>query len=324
MEYLHLLFLLIVVFVLVFFYQKLLKSRKKPILKILPLSFLLIPLWIFTNQNNPIEGDRLLNPIGDFVKENVQKKSIELEEIVQNELENASGTYSVAIKNLKTNEYYFYNERRQFETASLYKLWVMGAVFEEIEKGNINKAQNIGFEAEDINKRLDIATESAEITEGFVGDSVENALERMITISDNYSAHILYLTVGWSKIKNFLNYYEFNDSSADLPILTTSSDMLAFFEKLYQGDIVEKEASGEMLEILKRQQLNDRIPKYLPQNTQIAHKTGELGGLKHDAGIVFSEKGDYIIVLLSETNNQSDAAEIEAKVSKKVWDYFNQ
>lgn len=324
MEYLHLLFLLIVVFVLVFFYQKLLKSRKKPILKILPLSFLLIPLWIFTNQNNPIEGDRLLNPIGDFVKENVQKKSIELEEIVQNELENASGTYSVAIKNLKTNEYYFYNERRQFETASLYKLWVMGAVFEEIEKGNINKAQNIGFEAEDINKRLDIATESAEITEGFVGDSVENALERMITISDNYSAHILYLTVGWSKIKNFLNYYEFNDSSADLPILTTSSDMLAFFEKLYQGDIVEKEASGEMLEILKRQQLNDRIPKYLPQNTQIAHKTGELGGLKHDAGIVFSEKGDYIIVLLSETNNLSDAAEIEAKVSKKVWDYFNQ
>ncbi len=81
-------------------------------------------------------------------------------------------------------------------------------------------------------------------------------------------------------------------------------------------------ASSKMLEILKRQKINDRIPKYLPESTVIAHKTGELFGVKHDAGIVFSEKGDYIIVLMSDTASEAHAAEVEAKISKVVWEHF--
>ena len=296
---------------------------------------MLIPAWFILNPKGNPKGGNILNPIGEFVDsaqkalpggKNVQtenKPSKELENIIQDELKNSDGVYAIAIKNLKTNEYYYYNEDRKFDTASLYKLWVMGAIYEEIEKGNLSKDKQIGFDAKTINERLDIASESAEITEGFVGNTVKGALNRMITISDNYSAHILYLTIGWSKVGEFIENYGLNNSSTD-SMTTTASDTLSYFEKLYNGELVSKASSDEMLEILKKQELNDRIPKYLPKSVEVAHKTGELGAVKHDAGIVYGQTGDYIIVLLSETNNQTTAAEIEAKISEKVWKYFNQ
>ena len=79
-----------------------------------------------------------------------------------------------------------------------------------------------------------------------------------------------------------------------------------------------------MIELLKKQQLNDRIPKYLPSGTFVAHKTGELGYYKHDAGIVFSEQDNYILVVLSKTDSPSSGAEEIAKLSKAVYDYFIQ
>lgn len=325
MEYIYLFILLITVFVLTFLYQKLIFSRKKPFIKILPLIIFIgtISFLSFLNLEKS-DNSNILKPIGRFVEKNLKtdKKSEELEKIIQKELQDAEGTYAVTIKNLKTHEYYYYNEEKLFDTASLYKLWVMATIYDEIEKGNLSKDKQIGFDAQIINERLDIASESAEITEGFVGNTVEGSLERMITISDNYSAHILYLTTGWGKVGNFLEKYGFKNSSTD-KLQTTAFDIMSFYEKLYNGEIVSKSASTEMIEILKRQQLNDRIPKYLPENVETAHKTGELGAVKHDAGIVYSPKGDYIIVLLSETNNQTTASEIEAKISEKVWKYFN-
>ncbi len=279
------------------------------------------PVSLFFNRS---ESNTILKPLGDLIEETVESgsESSELEEIIQEELQNAEGKYAISIKNLKTNESYFYNEHEIFETASLYKLWVMGAIFEEIEKGNLTLQQNIGFEADIINKRLGIATESAEITEGFIGNTVEGALDRMITVSDNYSAHILYLTIGWNKVGEFLSKYSLDNSSID-SVTSTANDVLKYYELLYKGEIVSKNASREMLMILKRQQLNDRIPKYLPKNIEIAHKTGELGTIKHDAGIIYSPYGDYVLVLLSQTNNQTTAAEIEAKISEKVYEYFS-
>jgi beta-lactamase class A len=105
--------------------------------------------------------------------------------------------------------------------------------------------------------------------------------------------------------------------------MTTAKDIASFYKLLYNGKLIDEQSSQQMLEILKRQKLNDRIPKYLPNQTIIAHKTGELDGVKHDAGIVFTPKGDYIIVLMSDTANELVAAEIEANVSKAVWEYFN-
>ncbi|MBI2622076.1 serine hydrolase [Candidatus Microgenomates bacterium] len=78
-----------------------------------------------------------------------------------------------------------------------------------------------------------------------------------------------------------------------------------------------------MISLLLQQELNDRIPKYLPKEAKVAHKTGEIDFAKHDAGIVFANSGDYLIVVLSESDNPSAASERIANLSKAVYEYFS-
>jgi beta-lactamase class A len=86
--------------------------------------------------------------------------------------------------------------------------------------------------------------------------------------------------------------------------------------------LVNSHYTGEMIDLLKRQQLSGGIPKYLPDTSNVANKTGEIGSFKHDAGIVFTDWGDYIIVILSETDDPEVAQEKIAEISKKVYGYF--
>lgn len=78
-----------------------------------------------------------------------------------------------------------------------------------------------------------------------------------------------------------------------------------------------------MIDILKKQTLNEKLPKYLPQGTLIAHKTGEIDYLSHDGGIVFSKKGDYVIVVMTEADSPSGVEERIAQISKNVFNYFD-
>ena len=77
-----------------------------------------------------------------------------------------------------------------------------------------------------------------------------------------------------------------------------------------------------MLDLLKKQKLNNKLPANLPEGVEIAHKTGEIGYFTHDAGIVYTSKGDYIIVVLSQSDMPSAAEDRIASISKNVYDYF--
>ena len=114
----------------------------------------------------------------------------------------------------------------------------------------------------------------------------------------------------------------FGGSALGEPPKTTPSDIMAFFEKLHTGKLAKQENTFRMLEILKRQTLNKKLPKYLPKEVSSAHKTGEIGFFSHDAGIVFREGGDYIIAVLSESDHPSGAEERIAEISRAVFKYF--
>lgn len=112
-------------------------------------------------------------------------------------------------------------------------------------------------------------------------------------------------------------------TDGSIPI-TTASDIALFLEKLYNGQVINRQYSDEMLAILKNQKLNNKLPKYLPNTIQIAHKTGELGDFTHDGGIVYTPKGDYIIIILSKSDYPPGAEDRIAQVSKAVYTYFTE
>lgn len=254
-----------------------------------------------------------------------QKNSLPIEQIVKNILKEKSSGYSVFIKNLKTGERYYLNEHKTYETASLYKLWVMAEAYRQIETGILKKEDILTADVSDLNEKFNIASESAELIEGNVSWPVETALKNMITISDNYSALLLSGKVRLSNVSKFLESNGLLESKAgtlDNSPLSSAKDMGLFFEKLYNAEFANEQYTNEMLALLKNQQINTKFSKYLAKNAVIAHKTGEFGKFSHDAGIVYLDKGDYIIVIMSEINNQITANEAIANISKEVYEYF--
>lgn len=252
----------------------------------------------------------------------VYKPSSKLESVVTESLKGTKGTYAVVIKKLGKEEKYELNKERVFETGSLYKLWVMGTTFEKIEKGEIKEDEILSQKVEVLNEKFNIDPELAERTEGEITLSVSTALNQMITISHNYAALLLLEKVKTSQVAEFMKRYGLNYSAMENPPTTTASDTAFFLEKLYKGEIVSKQSSEKMLELLKKQQLNDGLPKLLPKDTAVAHKTGDLGSFKHDGGIVFTPLGDYIIVVLSESESPAGAQIRIANLSKTVYEYF--
>lgn len=255
-----------------------------------------------------------------------QENSKNLDAIVGNILKEDISNYSVYINNLKTGERYYLNQDKQFDTASLYKLWVMATAYAQIENGTLKKEEVLSADVSDINNKFNIASESAELTEGTVSWSVENALKNMITISDNYSALLLSSRVRLSNVSQFLknnNLLESRVGTSNTNPISTAKDIGLFFEKLYNREFGNENNTNEMLNLLKNQQINTKLSKNLPDSVIIGHKTGELDYFSHDGGIVFSEKGDYVIVIMSKTNIPVDANENIAQISKQVYEYFS-
>ena len=91
------------------------------------------------------------------------------------------------------------------------------------------------------------------------------------------------------------------------------------------GKIVSQESSDAMISILIDQKFNDKIPAKLPNNVKVAHKTGWITGVNHDAGIVLLPDGrKYVLVLLSKDLEDDQAAvQSMAKVSRMIYQYFD-
>lgn len=277
----------------------------------------------------PTEKDEkivILSPIADaasYTEQNVLSAfTTGIEQAVDEALQGSLGSYSIVVKDLTTGETYSRNPGKQYGSASLYKLWTMAVVYQQVEQKKLNEDQIVSESVAALNKKFAIPDEAAERKTGTVSASITQAVEKMITISDNYSAHLLNSKVSVSSLSQFLKQENFLNSKTGSPPITTAEDISLYYEKLYRGEIVSEKSSEKMLAVLKRQQLNNRIPKYLPANTAVAHKTGELGGYKHDAGIVFTPQGDYILVVLSQSDNPFLAAERIALISRNIYQYF--
>ncbi len=307
------------------------RKRKKRWSRFFTTIFLIVFLLLVIDNFKNSHSSTLVSPLSVLgVQKDGENNSIKynsLKEAVEGSLAGSKGEYGVVVKNLKTGETYSKNENQEFESGSLYKLWVMAETFNQLEKGIIREDDELKESIPGLNREFGIDPEYAEQTSGFINLTVKEALHQMITISHNYSALSLSKKIKLPSIKSFLEDNGFEKSEVgtggDNPV-STPSDITLFFEKLYKGELVSKEVSEKMLELLKKQELNNKLPKKLPENITVAHKTGEIGWFSHDAGIVYSDKGDYIIVVFSKSDLPAAAEDRIANLSKSVYEYFKE
>jgi hypothetical protein len=101
---------------------------------------------------------------------------------------------------------------------------------------------------------------------------------------------------------------------------------------MYRGELADSLASREMSEVMSRQQWNSMIPRYLPfetePNLKVAHKTGNVTGVRVDVGLVLSSRADFAIAVfcdeaLDQRDSEDNQAEIAvAKAARLCWNYF--
>ena len=79
-------------------------------------------------------------------------------------------------------------------------------------------------------------------------------------------------------------------------IVGTPRDMTSLLKMVYEGKTPDRRWSDFALNILLHQQLNARIPRFLPPGTMVAHKTGTIGPVKNDAGIIYVNENSHVVL----------------------------
>jgi beta-lactamase class A len=95
--------------------------------------------------------------------------------------------------------------------------------------------------------------------------------------------------------------------------------LLVLLEKLARAEAVNAAADKEMIEILKRQKFRDAIPAGLPAATPVAHKTGTITRIHHDAAIVYGPRPYVLVLLVRGIEDQKKSAALMAALSRRVY-----
>lgn len=219
------------------------------------------------------------------------RKVRELGETLEEKIKGYRGTWSVYLEDKKSGETVTVNDARM-NSASVVKLYVMAKVLSEIENGTHEDSP-----------------------------AVRNALEEMITYSDNDAWRYLTNYLGGSfaggmeKVTEFCAENGYPDSGRlAYSSCTSAKDTGRFLSRILDGTNVSEEASDEMLGLLTQQYWREKIPAGVPQGVVTANKTGELDEVQNDAAIVFAPGGTYILVVLTDGGLIEDIRDFSAYI----------
>ena len=201
-------------------------------------------------------------------------------------------------------------------TASLYKLGVLLEAEHRVDAETLRYTDTIEITAEDVT-----ADGSYEIAGTVL--TIDEALEAMITVSDNGAALALWHAFTGAAIDKTLTaaglgaFHVALDDSEDN--VATPRVIAQYFTLLAKHQLVSAAASDRMLVRLERQRINDRLPAQLPANVVVAHKTGNLGGVTHDAGIIYAAFGPRVVVGMTWGAGEDDAKQLLASLGSLVY-----
>ena len=230
---------------------------------------------------------------------------------IQGQLPADNGSWSVFVSDLINETEGSINDQTM-QAASLIKLYIMGAIYE-------NYDQIIGQ---------------------YGKDSVDSNLHSMITVSDNDAANTLttYLgggnsSAGMQAVNSFCQEHGYNQTHMGRMLLasndqddnyTSVNDCGHFLIEVYKEEESSYAHASDMYALLKAQTRQNKIPAMLPDGVKTANKTGELDNVENDAGIIYDAANDLVIVFMSQNlSSAGNAQNTIASLSRTIYDYYN-
>jgi beta-lactamase class A len=233
-----------------------------------------------------------------------------------------------------------YNADHYFHAASTMKLAILLGVFRQVDRSELaldspvhvrNRFTSI------VNQEpfmLDLGGDADPDVYGHLGKTltVRELAYWMITKSSNLATNLLVDVVGIGTIQRALDDLEIDGVrvlrgvedqaafDAGINNEVTANGLLKMLRVIAEGKAYSEGASHEMLTIMLDQQFRSGIPAGLPKAARVAHKTGNISTVHHDAGIVFLEgRKPYVLVILTQFSAEKARGTAVADVSRDIY-----
>ncbi len=290
-----------------------------------------------------LAGGSILRP-GRPTPRDVRSRMDSLEARVERRIAAVPGAVvGVAYRDLQRGDTLYINADTTFHAASTMKVPVMIELFRAFDAGRLRPDQTIPL----TNQFASIVDSSA-YSLGANGDSdstlyakvgsqvaIRELIERMITRSSNLATNTVIALVdaknaqatarslGARNIRVLRGVEDSKAFAAGLSNTTTARDLAVLMEAIETEKAASPASSQAMREILMRQEFNAEIPAGVPPGTRVAHKTGWITGVLHDAAIVYPEgRKPYMLVVLTKGIPQQDTArQLIVDISRLVWEH---
>ena len=231
-----------------------------------------------------------------------------LDEKVKASVADFKGKVWIYAKNLDSGKEYLMRGDEQVRTASTIKVPIMAEAFRQVAEGKISWTDELILTKE---KKQGGSGILGEFSDGSKLD-LKTAVHLMIVLSDNTATNLVLEKVTTDAVNEYMAKLGLKDTLSLRKIggggdsrawiddqrnrlfglgRTSPRDMVRLLEMMEKGEIVSKEASADMIAILRRQQLKDGIGRGQPDTTPVASKSGALDRFRADVGIVYTRKG---------------------------------
>jgi beta-lactamase class A len=246
----------------------------------------------------------------------------------------------ISFYDAQTTIQWSYNADHYFHAASTMKLAVLLGVFRQVERGELTLESPVHVRnrfTSIVNQEpfmLDLGRDADPNVYGHLGKtlSVRELAYWMITLSSNLATNLLIDVVGVNTIQQALDELDIDgikvlrgveDSAAfdaGLNNEVTANGLLKLLRTIAEGKAYSQNASDEMLKIMLEQQYRSGIPAGLPKAARVAHKTGNISTVHHDAGVVYLEgRKPYVLVILTQFRAEMGRGSAVADVSRDIF-----
>ncbi len=279
-------------------------------------------------RSQSAQADATPNPVAQLADEQANA----IEQLIAEE----PGLFGIVLIDSAGDTSYQQNADLPFVSASLYKLVLLADIFAGIEADVVEPSAQIVllpeyfpaegdfedsyFPATWINEPVMVeqllfaagaysSNVAAQALLSLTSAADLTAMARALGMADTHFFIDLDTSLEWppdqpSEIPdaNWTSALAFVQAEADgEPVnVTTPRDTATYFQKLLAGEVSAQSTSTAIIDILKEQVVVDRIPMLLPAGTEVAHKTGNLDHVVHDAGIIWTPDGPVILVAMIE------------------------
>ncbi len=226
-----------------------------------------------------------------------------------------------------------------FHAASTMKIPVMIELFHQVQEGKVKLTDTLLIKNEfhSIVDGSPYTLNASDDSEGelYKGEGHKRTLrelcELMITVSSNLATNLLIEKLGVENIRAEVHMLgadgmnvkrEVEDGKAfekGLNNTTTARGLGILLQAIAEGKAVDAASSNQMVAILQWQKFNEGIPAGLPKGIPVAHKTGEITKIHHDAAIVFAKRPFILVILVRGLAEKLDSAALMAGISKSLY-----